>query len=160
MDIPVLHITTLHLSGITTDLTSSQSRNYSIIRSTWQTFNGTLKTLNLRRNSNWCKYGVTFRTAGKLYYMAAIEGEPIHPLLKTFTIPGGHFARFHHTGPMPRVIETVADIYRIHLPESNLTIDPDRALIHYERYDSRFHWNREDSMFSILVPIVATQSKT
>lgn len=70
-------------------------------------------------------------------------------------IPKGHYEVFTHEGEMNTIKTTVHDIYKNILPNSNLQIEPSSktSFIHFEKYDSRFQWNRPNSIIDIYLPL-------
>ena len=58
--------------GLVTELTNSQTDNFEIIQKHWVTFNEELKKFKLNQNGgNWTKYGITFKTGDKYFYLTA-----------------------------------------------------------------------------------------
>lgn len=53
---------------------------------------------------------------------------------------------------MNRLYETYKKIYQEILPDTDYIPLQDKFL-HFERYDYRFHWNMEDSIIEIWMPI-------
>lgn len=134
--------------GLLTTLTNSQSDNFEIIKKHWKKFDAELKKLNLNQNKrNWEKYGITFKTNETYYYLTAIPQNnlafPKHFVNKE--IPKGEYKVFTHKGKMENIKQTIHDIYRNILPDSNLTIEhkSKTGFIHFEKYDYRFHWAKQ-----------------
>jgi predicted transcriptional regulator YdeE len=144
--------------GLVTELTNSQTDNFEIIQKHWKTFNEELKKYNINQNSgNWVKYGITFKTDEKYFYLTAI---PTNNLLfpDNFTsleIPKGEYEIFTHKGKMENIKQTIFEIYKVILPKSNLKIEDHTKVgfIHFEKYDYRFQWNKSTSIIDIYLPL-------
>ncbi len=72
---------------------------------------------------------------------------------ESHTILKGKYARFQHKGDMKNLKGTIYDIYKRILPDSDLILNINRNLIHYERYNYQFKWNNADSIIDIYIPI-------
>ena len=148
----------INVCGLSTQLTKSQSENFKIIQNHWLKFNTELKRKELNQNSsNWTKYGITFKTDKKYFYLTAI---PVMNFIipDNFThleIPQGEYEVFTHKGKMENIKNTLFDIYKVILPKSNLTIKDQSktGFIHFEKYDYRFKWNKPNSIIDIYLPI-------
>ena len=57
-----------------------------------------------------------------------------------------------HIGSMDNLYETYRKIYQEILPNTDYT-PLQEEFLHFERYDYRFHWNRENSIIEIWIPI-------
>ena len=57
-----------------------------------------------------------------------------------------------HIGSMDKIYETYSKIYKEILPNTEY-IPMQEIFLHFERYDYRFHWNRETSIIEIWLPI-------
>lgn len=144
--------------GQVVELTQSKRKNITISTQFWRIFNTNLKKSHLSQSGNWQKYAFMERRMGKLYYYCAIP-------FKT-EIPDGFYLKevkphlylvVEHHGAMMNIYETYDQIYRHLLP--NIHYEPLKEdCIHFERYDHRFHWNREDSIIEIWVPIRHTEA--
>lgn len=93
------------------------------------------------------------RKNGGLTYFCAIPKRTIIPdgfILKE--IQPHQYLVAEHTGAMNRIYDTYEELYRNLLP--NIKYEPlPTDLIHLEKYDERFHWNRENSIIEIWIPI-------
>lgn len=69
------------------------------------------------------------------------------------SISGGSYCRFSHTGSMGLIKSTFLKIYKKILPASEIALNENRELIHFELYDHRFNWNSPDSVIDIYVPL-------
>ena len=146
--------------GISTTLTRSQHENSVTISDLWKRFNKDIYKIVNRPPSgtDWEKFGITYAQSQQYSYLAAIPylddmRVPSHMVRKN--IARGRYACISHTGKMSGLKSTIHNIYKNILPQSNLTLEsPEKAgLIHFERYDYRFHWNRRDSIIEVYVPI-------
>lgn len=150
--------------GLFTELTNSQTDNFEIIKIHWKKFNAELKKYNLNQNGgNWEKYGITFKTNEKYYYLTTIPQDsltfPEHFIYKE--IPKGEYEVFTHKGKMENIKRTINDIYRNIIPNSNLTIEPNSktGFIHFEKYDYRFRWDKPNSEIDIYLPIKTSKNE-
>lgn len=144
--------------GLVTELTKSQSDNFQIIQNHWVNFNTELKKLKLNQNgNNWTKYGITFKTGEKYFYLTAIPSKnnlfPDH--FKSLEIPKGEYEMFTHKGKMENIKRTIFEIYKTILPKSNLKIEDHSktGFLHFEKYDYRFQWNNPTSEIDIYLPL-------
>ena len=146
--------------GISTTLTRSQQENFVIISSLWTRFNAEIHKIGNRPplSRDWEKYGITYSQNHEYCYLAAIQylesmRVPSHMVRKNIT--PGRYAGITHTGKLSYLKSTIYAIYKKMLPERNLTPESQEkaGLIHFEKYDNRFHWNRFDSLIEIYVPI-------
>lgn len=144
--------------GLVTELTKSQTDNFEIIQKHWTDFNEELKKSRLNQNGgNWTKYGITYKSSEKYYYLTAIpiinNLFPDH--FTCFEIPKGEYQIFTHKGKMENIKKTIFEIYKVILPQSNMKIE-DHAktgFLHFEKYDYRFQWNKPASIIDIYFPI-------
>lgn len=144
--------------GLLTELTKSQTDNFEIIKNHWRKFNAELKKYNLIQNGgNWEKYGITFKTNETYFYLTTIpQNEMIFPEhFVNKEIPKGEYEIFTHTGKMENIKQTINNIYKNILPNSNLTIEhySKTGFIHFEKYDYRFCWDKPNSEIDIYLPI-------
>ena len=148
----IVNIEPLSCSGLAIQLTTSQDKNFDIIKKHWQNFNRLLKINGINQGKEWTKYGITQKVEGKYLYITAI---PFNGAVNDFAkinIHGGSYCRFTHRGNMGLIKSTILQIYKQILPASELTLNKDRELIHYEQYDHKFNWNSSDSAIDIYVP--------
>ena len=147
--------------GISTALTQSQHENFVIISKLWKRFNAEIHKIGNRPppGPEWQKYGITYSQNSEYRYLAAIPyldrmRAPCHMARKN--IMPGRYACIAHSGELSYLKSTIYDIYKKMLPERNLTPESQHnaGLIHFERYDNRFRWNRPDSIIEIYVPLV------
>ena len=135
------------------ELTTSQRENSKIISQHWRKFNRHLRNQKLWQGKGWVKYGITKKIEDKYFYIVAIESNVTIPSLEKGTINTGEYIRFQHVGSLERIKITISDIYRKVIPAQNIKINSNRALVHYERYDYRFNWNKPNSIIDIYVPV-------
>lgn len=141
------------LIGQSVKLTKQKTTNIKISTQFWQTFNVNLKKSKLTQGGNWVKYAVMERKGNALFYYCAIP--------KQTTVPDGFEVKslaehtylvVEHAGAMNKIYDTYTIIYQYLLPELNIKPVSDDFL-HFERYDYRFHWNEDNSIIEIWVPI-------
>ncbi len=156
----VVEIDSIQTIGISTPLTKSQHDNFGIISRLWKRFNAEIHKIRNRPSSmgDWKKFGITYAQNDEYFYLAAIPHmdnmlAPLDMIRKD--IAQGQYAHFTHVGRMSHLKSTIYTIYKKVLPERNLTPEPQGKadVIHFEKYDNRFHWNRPDSIIEIYVPI-------
>jgi predicted transcriptional regulator YdeE len=157
-------IESLSTCGISVKLTTSQSQNFSIIQNHWIKFNAELKRLNLGQiGGGWEKFGITYKTNENYFYMAAIPylGQSLSDDFVFIEIPKGEYLYFVHKGNMMGIKDTLYDIYKKVLPNSELTVEhhSKTGFIHFERYDFRFKWNDPDSIIEICLPLITSNQK-
>lgn len=144
--------------GLLTELTNSQTDNFKIIQRHWKVFNEELKKYKLNQNGGtWTKYGITFKTGEKYFYLTAIPSKnilfPNHFIDKE--IPKGEYEIYTHKGKMENLKRTFYEIYKVILPKSQLKIKEQKktGFLHFEKYDYRFRWNQPNSQIDIYLPI-------
>ena len=93
------------------------------------------------------------RREDKLFYCCAIPRKIVVPEgFVSKEIASYKYMVVDHIGSMDKIYETYSKIYKEILPNTEYT--PLReSFLHFERYDARFHWNRESSIIEIWVPI-------
>ena len=141
-----------HVCGLSMKLSRSQNQNSKLIRDLWQRFNRELSDNNINLGKNWKKYGITYQEEGYYFYMAAIPLDQSISNFSTIEILGGAFVCFQHKGSMDLLKRSYFDIYKKRVPQSNLSIDRNRPILHYEVYDNRFNWNNTDSVIDLIIP--------
>lgn len=151
MSFEIVDIEIFRVSGLVTQLTTSQNQNFNIIRKHWQKLNNELKINKVNLGKNWVKYGITKKVGNEYFYIAAV---PFSDKFGEFVkIKNGSYCRFSHTGSLSRIKSTIQKIYKELIPSLEIQIDGKRELIHYELYDYRFNWNNTNSVIDIYVPI-------
>lgn len=139
--------------GQEVELTNYQKRNIQISTQFWRKFNSNLKKSYLSQAGNWIKYAFTEKRNGKLFYFCAIPKRNIIPdnfLYKE--IQAYKYLVVEHTGSMDKIYETYSKIYKELLPNTEYAL-LQKDFLHFERYDYRFHWNKESSIIEIWLPI-------
>ena len=156
----IVEIDSIPVVGISTSITKSQNENAAIISRLWKRFNAEIHKIGNRPpfGNDWEKFGISYSHNHAFCYLAAIPYQenmhaPSHMIRKR--IAPGRYARITHFGKMSNLTSTIYSIYKELLPERNLTPESEEkaGLIHFERYDNRFHWNRPDSIIEIYVPL-------
>ena len=118
-----------------------------------QKSNINLKKSYLSQSGNWRKYAFTERRNGKLYYFCSIPGKNIVPDNFIYKeIPSCKYLVVEHIGSMDKIYETYGKLYQEILPHVGY-IPLQKNFLHFEKYDYRFHWNRENSIIEIWLPI-------
>lgn len=139
--------------GLETQLSYKQQQNIEISKRFWKAFNGELKKAYLSQFGNWVKYAFMVREEGQLFYYCAVP--------KRTAVPQGFLCKkierqtylvFEHTGRMESIYDTYAIIYHTVLPKSGYAAYP-KGFLHFEKYTSRFRWNREGPVIEIWVPV-------
>ena len=154
MKYEILSLRQISVCYYQTELTNSHNQNFSIIRRHWKEFNALLRINKVNLGPSWKKYAVTKKINGLYYYQCGFPAKAqIHQFEFTI-IPSGNYAKFDHRGPMNTIRKTINEIYIDVIPNSDLNIDINRSMIHFEQYDSKFNWNRQDSIVEIYVPIM------
>ena len=135
------------------ELTNLQRKNVQISTQFWRTFNNNLKKSYLPQYGNWIKYAFMERKNGKLFYYCAIPKRTVIPegfICKE--IKACKYLVTEHIGLMNGIYDTYTKLYQEVL--SNVECIPlQEVFLHFERYDYRFHWNRENSVIEIWLPI-------
>ena len=135
------------------ELTNRKKENIKICVEFWREFNNNLKKAYLSQAGNWIKYAFMERREDKLFYYCALPRKVV--------IPEGFISKeissikclvVEHIGVMDRIYETYSKIYKEILPNAEY-IPLQENFLHFERYDTRFHWNRDSSVIEIWIPI-------
>ena len=153
MKYEIIYIPRTNVCYFETQLTTSHQNNFSIISDHWEKFNSLLRINEIKFDSEWEKFGITKKANNQYIYQCAFPSEERIPQFKHSNIPAGNFAKFNHAGPLYLLSKTINQIYKQIIPGSLLDIDFNRSLIHYERYDSKFNWNNQNSIIEIYVPL-------
>lgn len=139
--------------GQEVELTNYQKKNIQISTQFWRKFNSSLKKAYLSQSGNWVKYAFMERRNGKLYYFCSIPQRTITPegfLYKE--IPSYKYLVVEHIGAMDKIYETYGKIYEEIIPSTSYIPIKD-IILHFEKYDYRFHWNSDNSVIEIWISI-------
>lgn len=158
-DFQIKEIKEFAIVGLQTVLSNSQTENLLKIRTIWQQFNKELHKVKGRKkdDKNWEKFGVTYSSENTYYYIAAIKTTenitaPAEMIQRE--IKEGKYLLFNHTGNINKLKETYYTIYKVLIPENNIEVKRSKSgLLHFERYDNRFHWTKPNSIIEIYIPI-------
>ena len=139
--------------GQEVELTNYHKRNIQISTQFWRKFNADLKKSYLSQFENWIKYAFMIKRNGKLFYFCSIPKRNVIPdgfIYKD--IQSYKYLAVEHIGSMDNLYETYRKIYQEILPNTDYT-PLQEEFLHFERYDYRFHWNRENSIIEIWIPL-------
>lgn len=139
--------------GQETGMTNYQMENIKISKQFWKQFNENLKKSYLAQSGNWTKYAFMEKRDGKLFYYCAIPKRAVIPesfILKE--VKSHRYLVVQHRGPIDKIYDTYKIAYQEILPNNSYVLLQEEFL-HFEKYDFRFHWNREDSIIEIWIPI-------
>ena len=131
--------------------------NSIIITNHWKKFNTLLRVNEVNLGTDWSKYGMTFKSNGKYLYRCAFSIEGYFPQFDCLVLPETEYAIFTHTGSIRNISNTINQIYNDAIPNMNILINTNRELLHFEKYDSRFNWNTEDSKVELYLPLSVSQ---
>lgn len=135
-------------------LTTSLVENEKIATSFWRSFQQDIKTYHLTQGMEFVKYGITHREDEQLHYICGIPSKENYPItFRLYHIPRGHYLKYIHRGDMKHLSESIRILFEDILPSSKLTRKIG-TIQYYEKYTSDFHFNREDSIIELYVPIL------
>lgn len=78
---------------------------------------------------------------------------PKEPLpQRAFCITSYKYLVVEHIGAMDKIYETYGKIYEEIIPSTSYIPIKD-IILHFEKYDYRFHWNSDNSVIEIWIPI-------
>ena len=126
--------------GQEVELTNYHKRNIQISTQFWRKFNADLKKSYLSQFENWIKYAFMIKRN-------VIPDGFIYKDIQSYK-----YLAVEHIGSMDNLYETYRKIYQEILPNTDYT-PLQEEFLHFERYDYRFHWNRENSIIEIWIPI-------
>ena len=153
MNYTICEMDSFSVIGQKIELTNRQKENIKICVEFWREFNNNLKKAYLLQSGNWIKYAFMERRNGKLYYFCSIPQRTITPegfLYKK--IPSYKYLVVEHIGAMDKIYETYGKIYQEIIPSTSYIPIKD-IILHFEKYDYRFHWNSDNSVIEIWIPI-------
>ena len=149
-----------HFIGLEITCGQNQIKNGLVIQELWKNFNSNIWKIKNRKDSkSLFKFGISYDSNGKEFkYIAAVEVTDLSfvpPGMVTITINDLDFTVFTHVGNLNKLKDTINQIYKVWLPESDFKPIPSSecGINHFEKYDKRFHWSRKDSEIDIYVPI-------
>src|SRR5574344_266512 len=134
MDYQIIELEEFNVIGIRYELSKSLSNNVKLAQNHWKIFNS-----KLRNN--------------KLFYYISIPKKDFVP--NDFTekiILKSKYLRVEHIGNMNKLKDTINYVYKEIIPKNNILVE-NRQFVYFEKYDYKFHWNREDSVIEIYIPI-------
>ena len=67
------------------------------------------------------------------------------------------YLKVDHKGAMNNLAFTYHEIYKQIIPNSTFELKRD-VFLHFEKYDHRFHWNRNASIIEIWIPVCTPNS--
>lgn len=143
----------LILIGQAVKLTEQKKTNIKLSQQLWQKFNMNLKKIGLTQGGNWVKYAVMERKNDGLFYYCAIpkKTEVPNDFIVKNIMPNTYLV-VEHVGDMDKIYDTYTMIYHHLLPDLNFK-PLANDFLHFEKYDYRFHWHKENSIIEIWVPI-------
>lgn len=154
MNYRIEQLDTFFIIGQEIEITNSKKENIRISTSFWKQFNVNLKKEYLSQSPNWLKYAFMERRDGKLYYYCAIPKKTIVPSqFVEKEILAQRYLVVEHIGKMNAIYQTYDKIYTQVLPDNEYQLSQ-KQFLHFEKYDYRFHWNRDDSIIEIWIPII------
>lgn len=137
---------------------SPAANNLQVIGALWDTFTHRIREVGHRVGH--AMFGVLYdrpieaRThPDELLYLAGVavsNAEQVPEGMIARTIPAGTFAVFIHRGPINKIAETAASIYRTWLPQSGYQ---HARTADVEMYDDRFCVDGEDSEMEYWIPV-------
>ncbi len=129
---------------------SPDATNFAVIGPLWQRFMSMAGGVANRIGD--AMYGIIYGRPEnerahphEMQYLAGVAVSSTAELpegMVTRTIPAGTFAVFTHRGPIKTIGDTVAEIYRVWLPQSQYQ---HAGIADVELYDRRFRMSDEDS---------------
>lgn len=153
MNYTIRELEAFSVIGQEIELTNRKKENIKICVEFWREFNNNLKKAYLSQAGNWIKYAFMERREDKLFYYCAIPRKVVIPEgFISKEISSNKCLVVEHIGVMDRIYETYSKIYKEILPNAEYIPLQDNFL-HFERYDTRFHWNRDSSVIEIWIPI-------
>ena len=153
MDYQIIELEEFNVIGIRYELSKSLSNNVKLAQNHWKIFNSKLRNNKLYLGSNWRKYAFIEKIENKIFYYISIPKKDFVP--NDFTekiILKSKYLRVEHIGNMNKLKDTINYVYKEIIPKNNILVE-NRQFVYFEKYDYKFHWNREDSVIEIYIPI-------
>lgn len=139
-------------------LTTSLEQNALLSIKFWQDFNQRIKRQHLTQGKDFVKYAITLREQNKLQYLCGIPSNGNYPINFQLTkLPRSHYIKFIHQGDMNSIKDSIRYIFEIYIPTHDIK-RKQGPIQYFERYTSTFHFDREDSIVEIYVPIILSSS--
>jgi len=111
MKYEVLRLSQISVCYSQTELTSSHSQNFLIIRRHWMKFNNLLRINKVKLGFNWEKYAITKKYNDQYYYQCAFPSTTHLRQFEFTIIPAGNYMKFNHKGSMSTIRKTINEIY-------------------------------------------------
>lgn len=153
MDYQIIELEEFSVIGIRYELSKSLSNNVKLAQNHWKIFNSKLRNNKLYLGSNWSKYAFIEKIENKIFYYISISKKDFVP--KDFaekTILKSKYLKVEHIGNMNKLKDTINYVYKEIVPKNNVLVE-NRQFVYFEKYDYKFHWNRDDSVIEIYIPI-------
>ena len=131
MDYQIIELEEFNVIGIRYELSKSLSNNVKLAQNHWK----------------------IFKIENKIFYYISIPKKDFVP--NDFTekiILKSKYLRVEHIGNMNKLKDTINYVYKEIIPKNNILVE-NRQFVYFEKYDYKFHWNREDSVIEIYIPI-------
>jgi AraC family transcriptional regulator len=138
---------------------SPDANNFSVIGRLWEQFGHQAGKVPNRIGHDM--FGLCFdrpaverRHPHEMQYLAGVRAGSLADIPKgmtAHTVPAGTFAVFTHRGPIRNFGDTVAEIYRVWLPQSGYR---HAGVADVELYDDRFCVDGDDSEMEYWIPVV------
>ena len=154
MEYQIIELEEFSVIGTRYELSKSLSNNIKLAQNHWKTFNRKLRNNKLYLGDNWCKYAFIEKIENKIFYYISIpkKEEYIPDEFTEKTILKSKYLKVEHIGNMNKLKDTINYVYKEIMPRNNILVES-RQLVYFEKYDYKFHWNREDSVIEIYIPI-------
>lgn len=154
MEYYIVELDEIELMGKKYRLYNSLEKNMHLAQKHWINFNNVLRKNKVYLGRNWLKYAFVIGKNNVLFYYIAIPKKDSVP--KGFcqkTIPKSKYLMVEHTGSMNKLKNTVDCVYNDLILENDFQLKSE-SFYYFERYDYRFHWNRQDSVIEIYFPLI------
>src|SRR5574344_2067388 len=93
-----------------------------------------------------------FNVIGIRYELSKSLSNNVKLAQNHWKILNSKFLRVEHIGNMNKLKDTINYVYKEIIPKNNILVE-NRQFVYFEKYDYKFHWNREDSVIEIYIPI-------
>lgn len=154
MKYQIMELEEFTVIGSRYELSKSLSNNIKLAHNHWKNFNMKLKNNKLYLGDNWCKYAFIEKIENKIFYYISIPKKGYIPdKFIEKKILRGKYLKVEHIGNMSKLKDTINYVYNEIIPQNNILVES-RQFVYFEKYDYKFHWNREDSVIEIYIPIL------